>query len=70
LENNQIFVVRDSLLDLIDVQPVYFSNKKVVLKEVPNGITILGKPVMGAYAGMLVKQYQGGQIGESTKPAN
>ena len=70
LENNQIFVVRDSLLDLIDVDPVYFSNKKVVLKNVPDGTTILSKPVMGAFTGMLVKQYQGNGIGESSKPAN
>ncbi len=70
LENNQIFVVRDSLLDLINVKPVYFSNKKVVLKEVPNGITILSKPVMGAYAGMLIKQFQGEESGESSKPIN
>lgn len=55
LENNQIFVVRDSILDVIDVKPVYFSNKKVVLKEVPEGTTIISKPVVGAYAGMLVK---------------
>ena len=70
LENNQIFVVRDSLLDLIDVDPVYFSNKKVVLKNVPDGTTLLSKPVMGAFTGMLVKQYQGNGIGESSKPAN
>lgn len=59
LENNQIFVVRDSVLDLIDVKPVYFSNKKVVLKEVPEGTTIVTRPVVGAYAGMLVKIYKG-----------
>jgi hypothetical protein len=59
LENNKIFVVRDTILDLIDVKPVYFSDKKVVLKEVPDGITIITKPVVGAYAGMLVKEYQG-----------
>ena len=58
LENDKIFVVRDTILDLIDVKPVYFSDKKVVLKEVPEGITIITKPVVGAYAGMLVKQYQ------------
>jgi len=57
LENDQIFVVRDSILDIIDVKPVYFSDKKVVLKEVPNGITIVSKPVTGAYAGMLVKVF-------------
>lgn len=59
LENNQIFVVRDSILDLIDVKPVYFSNKTVVLKEVPEGTTIITRPVVGAYAGMLVKKYKG-----------
>jgi len=70
LENNQIFIVRDSLLDLIDVKPVYFSDKTVVLKEVPNGVTILSKPVMGAYAGMLIKQYKADEIGKSLKPTN
>ena len=59
LENNQIFVVKDSVLDLNDVKPVYFSNKKVVLKEVPEGTTIVTRPVVGAYAGMLVKKYKG-----------
>ena len=43
MENNQIFVVRDTILDLIDVNPVYFSDKKVVLKEIPDGTTILSK---------------------------
>lgn len=58
LENDKIFVVRDSILDLIDVKPVYFSDKKVVLKEVPDGLTIISKPVVGAYAGMLVKVFE------------
>lgn len=57
LENNQIFVVRDSVLDLIDVEPVYFSDKKVVLKNVPEGTVIVAKPVVGAYSGMLVKMF-------------
>jgi len=55
LENNQIFVVRDSILDLLVVDPVYFSDKKVVLKNVPEGTVMVSKPVVGAYAGMLVK---------------
>lgn len=57
LENDKIFVVRDSILDQIDVKPVYFSDKKVVLKEVPDGTTIVSKPVVGAYVGMLVKVF-------------
>lgn len=58
LENNQIFVVRDSILDLIDVKPVYFSEKRVVLKEVPDGTVIMSKPLLGAYTGMAVKIYE------------
>jgi len=57
LETDQIFVVRDSVLDLIPVKPVYFSDSKVVLKDVPDGLSILSKPVMGAYSGMLVKVF-------------
>ncbi|EZH71296.1 RND transporter [Aquimarina atlantica] len=58
-EGDKIFVVRDSILDIIDVQPVYFSDKKVVLKGVPEETIILSKSVPGAYAGMLIKIYQG-----------
>ncbi|QRM89313.1 HlyD family efflux transporter periplasmic adaptor subunit [Lacinutrix sp. WUR7] len=58
LESQQIFVVKDSLLDVIDVKPVYFSDTKVVLKEVPNGTIILKKSVPGAYTGMLVKAFE------------
>ena len=57
LEGNRIFVVRDSVLDIIDVNPVYFSDKRVVLKDVPNGVTIMSKPLSGAYTGMAVKIY-------------
>ena len=57
-ENNQIFVVRDSILDLIDVNPVYFSDKKVVVKNVPDGTVIMAKPLLGAYTGMAVKTYE------------
>ncbi|WP_147676273.1 efflux RND transporter periplasmic adaptor subunit [Algibacter pacificus] len=54
-ESQEIFIVRDSLLDVISAKPVYFSETKVVLKNVPDGTVILKKPVPGAYAGMLVK---------------
>ncbi len=57
LDNDQIFVVRDSILDIIDVNPVYFTDKRVVLKNVPNGEVIVAKPISGAYAGMLVKVF-------------
>lgn len=55
LENNEIYVVRDSVLETLPVRPIYFSDTKAVLKEVPNGTVILSKPVPGAHTGMLVK---------------
>ena len=58
LENDKIFVVRDTVLDLMDVNPVYYSDKTVVLKEVPDGTAMVARPVVGAYAGMLVKVYE------------
>ncbi|MGB0981215.1 MAG: efflux RND transporter periplasmic adaptor subunit [Winogradskyella sp.] len=66
LEGNQIFTVRDSILDVLEVKPVYLSDTKVVLKNVPDGTVILAKPIPGAYAGMLVKQFKA----EASKKAN
>lgn len=66
LEDDKIFVVRDSILDLIEVKPIYFTDKKVVLKDVPDGETIVSRPVSGGYAGMLVKVY-GAATNEETK---
>jgi len=57
LENNEIFVLRDSLLDIISVKPVYFGETKVVLKNIPDGTQILTRLVPGGHAGMLVKPY-------------
>lgn len=55
--NNELFIVRDSILDVIAVNPVYFSDKEVVVKGIPEGTKLVSKPVPGAYAGMLVKIY-------------
>jgi len=54
-ENDRIFVVKDTLLDVLKVQPVYFSDKTVVIKGVQDGEVIISKPVPGAYSGMAVK---------------
>jgi multidrug efflux pump subunit AcrA (membrane-fusion protein) len=57
LDTQEVFIVRDSVLDLIEVKPVYFSDSNVVLRGIPDGTIILSKPIPGAYAGMLVKPY-------------
>ena len=40
-EGRQIFVVKEGVLNLIDVTPIHFSKTKVVLRGVPDGTVIL-----------------------------
>ena len=54
-DRNEIFVVNDSILNSIEVNPVYFSDRRAVIKGVPDGSVILSRQVSGAYNGMLVK---------------
>ena len=54
-DTDKIFVVKDSTLGIISVKPVYFSDKKVIVKGVNDGEVIISKPVPGAYSGMVVK---------------
>lgn len=55
VDNTKLYIVRDTVLDLIDVNPVYFSAEKAVIKGVEDGTLILSKPIPGAYDGMQVK---------------
>ncbi len=58
VDNKQMYVVRDSILDLIDVDAVYFSAEMAVIKGVENGTLMLSKPTPGAYQGMQVKIFE------------
>ncbi|MCP9199606.1 HlyD family efflux transporter periplasmic adaptor subunit [Gramella sp. GC03-9] len=55
VERSKVFVVQDSTLNLVNVNPVYFTNNTVVIKGLENGTRILSANVPGAYSGMLVK---------------
>ncbi|MBF8148369.1 HlyD family efflux transporter periplasmic adaptor subunit [Winogradskyella sp. F6397] len=55
VDQSKVFVLRDSVLDIIDVKPIYFSSKDVIIKGVPDDAVILSRSIPGAYAGMLVK---------------
>jgi len=58
VDNKQMYIVRDSILDLIDVEPVYFSAESAVIKGLKNGTKMLSKPTPGAYDGMQVKIFE------------
>ncbi len=55
VNESQVYIVRDTVLDLIPANPVYFSAKNVVLKGIPDGTRLLSRSIPGAYAGMKVK---------------
>ncbi len=63
VNQNQLFVVKnDSILDLMDVQPVYFSAEDVILSGIPDGTVVLSRRLPGAYAGQLVKVLEKDEI--------
>jgi membrane fusion protein, multidrug efflux system len=56
VDNKKLFVLaNDSVLDLIDVNPVFFTKETVVIKGLKDGTRILDNILPGAYPGMLVK---------------
>lgn len=57
INNEKILIVKDSVLDFINVKPVYFYDKKVILKGIPEGTFVISKPLAGGYAGMPVKMF-------------
>ena len=57
--DDYIFTVKDSILDRMKVRPVFFSDKTVVVKDIPDGTIVLNKSIPGAYEGMLVKVFSG-----------
>jgi multidrug efflux pump subunit AcrA (membrane-fusion protein) len=56
--DNSIFIVKDSMLSSILVEPVYFNDGSVIVKNIPEGSLILSNPVPGAYPGMEVEVFQ------------
>lgn len=58
-DNNKLYYVQDSTLQLTPMQPIYFKENTVVVRGLPEGMKILKNSVPGAYAGMKVKVAEG-----------
>lgn len=54
IENSKLYIVKDSVLDLIAINPIFENENTVIVKGLPNGTVLLSKPVPGSYIGMLV----------------
>ena len=55
VNNNSVFIVKDSLLNLVKVRPVYFGPEHVIIKGLPDTTKVLAQAVPGSYDGMPVK---------------
>lgn len=58
---NQLFIVKDGALALETVKPVHFTDQKVIVQGLEDGATLVDKPILGAYPGMLVELDNTGQ---------
>lgn len=55
VDNDKVFYVKDSVLDLVKVEPVYFKEETAIIKGLEDGTKILVNAIPGAYVGMRVK---------------
>ncbi len=57
-DENKLYVYKDSVLVVANVEPVFFKEKTVVVRGLADGIELLSRPVPGAYAGMKVSVFE------------
>ena len=57
VNNESIYVLKDSIIDLVKINPVFFTDKTVVIKGLEDGTPVLSRTVPGAYPGMKVTVY-------------
>lgn len=58
VNNDQVFIVRDTILELVTVEPIYFKENTAVVKGLEDGMQILSKAIPTAYEGMKVKVFK------------
>jgi len=58
MEGDKVFIVRDTILDVVAVEPIYFKESTAVVKGLEDGMQILAKAIPSAYVGMKVKVFE------------
>ena len=57
LEDNKVFVIENSALKMMEVDPIHYTTQTVVLKGLPDGTVLLDESIAGGYEGMEVTTY-------------
>ncbi len=55
VENKSVYVVKDSVLDLVEIKPIYFNENTVIVRGLNDGTQLVNKPISGGYSGMKVR---------------
>jgi multidrug efflux pump subunit AcrA (membrane-fusion protein) len=58
IDNQSLYVLKDSIIDLVPVNPVYYSDESVVIKGLADGTPYVSRVVPGAYPGMVVQVFK------------
>jgi multidrug efflux pump subunit AcrA (membrane-fusion protein) len=58
VDNQNLYVLKDSIIDLVPVNPVYYTDESVVIKGLADGTPYVSRVVPGAYPGMVVQVYK------------
>lgn len=59
VDESYVYEVFDSTLNLVQVNPVFFNEKTVIIQGLEDGNEIISRIVPGAYSGMKVQIYKG-----------
>jgi hypothetical protein len=58
VDESFVYTVADSSLNLVQVNPVFFNEKTVIIQGLEDGNKIISRIVPGAYSGMKVQIYK------------
>ncbi len=54
--DDELFVVRDTLLALVQIEPIHFKEETVLVRGLPEGTKLLAYSIPGAHEGMIVEE--------------
>ena len=57
IDESKIYIVSDSTLQLVDIEPVHYNQKTVIVTGLKDGDTVVSKLIPGAFEGMEVQIY-------------
>jgi hypothetical protein len=57
IDESKLFIVKDSIMQLVDIKPLHFTQKTVIVNGLNDGDEVITNIVPGAYDGMEVNIY-------------